>query len=109
MLGGSPLEVTPVITGVHAVVFSTSPDTRLPFHRLADALAVRDRRAIEREDVVFGVFGQRGDLRQPGLKLSDCVPQPGPGLLERAGGEQRPDQGAERVVLLFADGPVQVA
>src|SRR5690349_6157964 len=34
---------------------------------------------------------------------------PGPGFVERGGGEQRADQRAERVALVFADGAAQIA
>ncbi len=64
---------------------------------------------VEGEDVVFGVVEHRGDLRELALKLADGLSEPGAGLGEVWGGEQRPDQGAEGVVLGLGDVPAQVA
>ncbi len=64
---------------------------------------------VEGEDVVFGVVEHRGDLGELALKLADGLSEPGAGLGEVWGGEQRPDQGAEGVVLGLGDVPAQVA
>ena len=57
---------------------------------------------VERQDVVFGLVEEPGDLRQTGLELSDRVGQ-APARLDRVrGGEQLADQGAQGVVLVLA-------
>ena len=67
------------------------------------------RERAEGENVVFGVVEHRGDLRQLALKLGDGVAHPGTDVSEVVRGEQRPDEGAERVVVVLVDVPAQVA
>src|SRR3954451_15648885 len=64
---------------------------------------------VEREHVVFGVLEHGGDLRQAALELADRLAQPLARLSAIGGGEQRSDQGAQRVMLVLADMAAQVA
>ena len=58
---------------------------------------------------VFGLVEQAGDLRQPGLELSDRVREAPACVDAVGGGEELADQGAERVVLVLAHVATEVA
>jgi hypothetical protein len=57
---------------------------------------------VERQDIVFGVLEQRGDLWQPGVQLGDGVAETPAGFVGVKRREQLADQRAERVVLVLA-------
>ena len=64
---------------------------------------------VEGEHVVLGLFEQRRDLRQPGLELGDGVTESPAGFVAVLGGKDRPDDGAQRVVLVLAGMASEVA
>ena len=64
---------------------------------------------VERQDVVFGVLQQRGDLRQPGLQLRDGLAETPACFCGVGSGEQLADDGAQRVVLVLAGVAAKVA
>jgi hypothetical protein len=70
---------------------------------------VRRGKRVEREDVVLGNVEERGDLRVLAFELIDGVAQSAARFFERAGGEQRADERAERVVVVLVDVAAQVA
>ncbi len=63
---------------------------------------MRDREAVEGEDVGLGVLEQRGDLREPAVEVRDRLGEPIAGLRKRVGVEDRPDQRAQQAVLVLA-------
>jgi hypothetical protein len=63
---------------------------------------VRRRERVEGEDVLLGVFEQRGDLGQLAVEVGDGLGEPVPGLPRRLGLEDRPDQGGQQAVLVLA-------
>ena len=67
------------------------------------------REGVQGQHVGLGVLEQRGDLRQPALKLGDGVAQPPARIVAVVGGEDRADDRAERVVLVAADVAAQIA
>jgi hypothetical protein len=64
---------------------------------------------VEGEHVVFGLLEHGRDLRQPPFELADRLAWPLARLLTVRGGEDRPDDRPERVVLVLADVAAQVA
>jgi hypothetical protein len=70
---------------------------------------VLGREGVEGQHVGFGLFEQRGDLRQPALELLDGVAQPLARLMAVRGGGDRADQRAEGVVLVAPGVAAQVA
>ena len=67
------------------------------------------REGVEGEHVGFGFFEQGRDLRQAPLELLDRLAQPPAGQVAVLGGKDRPDDRAQRVVLILADVAAQVA
>jgi hypothetical protein len=66
---------------------------------------VGGREAIKGQQVRLGLQQQPGDLRHPALQVGDGLGQQPPGLLDRAGAEDRADRGADQLLEVLGTVP----